>query len=284
MILKERRADIGKFEVGRVLPAREKRQVGPFVFIDHMGPTEISKGRYMDVDQHPHIGLSTLTYLFEGEIEHRDSIGEIQRIQPGDAGFMTAGSGVTHTERTPEERRDGRIYPVHGYQIWIALPKEREEMEARFDYYPAASLPRFSHQHLDIKLIAGDAFGQSSPLKGHSSLFMLMLAVKESTTLNLSDHLSGELGILVVEGSVQSVSEIANEGEMLVCESQEAKEINFRKGSTLMLIGGKAFPEPRYLLWNFVSSDRQRLQKAKIEWQERKFPRVPGDDTYVPFD
>jgi len=141
LLVNERQADLGNFMVGRLLPFRKKRQVGPFTFIDHMGPAKLGNGKYVDVDQHPHIGLSTLTYLFEGEIEHKDSIGSVQVISPGDVGFMTSGSGVTHTERTPVHKRGNEEFIMHGYQIWVALPKDKENIAPQFDYYPSKDIP-----------------------------------------------------------------------------------------------------------------------------------------------
>ena len=165
MVVEERSRDIGNFVVGRLLPFRKKRQVGPFTFIDHMGPSHIGPGKYMDVDQHPHIGLSTLTYLLEGQVVHRDSTGAVQVIRPGEVGFMTAGKGVAHTERTPLPLRDGQKHAVHGYQVWVALPKEAEEMEPRFDFVPKDQLPHWKEGKLDMTLVAGKAFGRRSPLK-----------------------------------------------------------------------------------------------------------------------
>ncbi|MFK8044825.1 MAG: pirin family protein [Crocinitomicaceae bacterium] len=164
LIVEEKQADLGNFMVGRLLPFRKKRQVGPFTFIDHMGPAKLGNGNYVDVDQHPHIGLSTLTYLFEGEIEHKDSIGSHQVISPGDVGFMTAGSGVTHTERTPEDRRGTEEFTMHGYQIWVALPKRKAEMDPEFKFYSSSEIPKWTENGLTIKLVAGNAFGRSAPL------------------------------------------------------------------------------------------------------------------------
>ena len=166
MLVDERERDIGNFLVGRLLPFRKKRQVGPFTFIDHMGPSTIAPGQYIDVDQHPHIGLSTLTYLLEGEIAHRDSTGADVVIRPGDVNFMTAGSGVTHTERTPEAQRDGGTYTMHGYQIWVALPKEQEEIAPAFVHLAAAELPRWQDEHAEYILVAGEGYGRKSPLPG----------------------------------------------------------------------------------------------------------------------
>jgi len=155
MLVEERSADIGNFLVGRLLPFRKKRQVGPFTFIDHMGPGTLGPDRYMDVDQHPHIGLATLTYLLEGEVEHRDSTGAVQVVGPGDVGYMTAGKGVSHTERTPQHKRDGSTHSIHGYQVWVALPLEKEEVGPHFQFVPKEQLPQWKEQELELTLIAG---------------------------------------------------------------------------------------------------------------------------------
>ncbi|MEL7161769.1 MAG: pirin family protein [Bacteroidota bacterium] len=283
LLVDERQADLGNFLVGRLLPFRKKRQVGPFTFIDHMGPATLGKGRYVDVDQHPHIGLSTLTYLFAGEIDHQDSIGSHQLIGPGDVGFMTAGSGVTHTERTPTHRRTGEEFTLHGYQIWVALPRELEEMEPRFDFYPSAELPHWEIDGLRIKLVAGNAFGRSAPLQGYSPLFMVDLFAASATELDLRDHLRGEVAFVIVRGSITDCDVTVNAGQMLISKTDEQCVISLAAGTQLLLFGGEPLPEERYLLWNFVSHSKERLREAKEDWKNKEFPIVPGDETYIPF-
>ena len=202
MLIEERQRNIGNFTVGRLLPVRHKRQVGPFVFIDHMGPVELGKGKYLDVDQHPHIGLSTLTYLLEGEIEHRDSLGSVQLVKRGDAGFMTAGKGITHTERTPVHQRDGNLHRIHGYQIWVALPADIEEMNPRFEYFTAESLPEWEENGLFLRLVAGQAFGRISPLTGYSHMFMAEIYSGKESSLHLSGQVEGEAAIVIVGGEM----------------------------------------------------------------------------------
>lgn len=283
LVVDERQSDIGNFIVGRLLPFRKKRQVGPFTFIDHMGPATIGNGHYMDVDQHPHIGLSTLTYLFQGEIEHRDSLGTIQLIQPGDVGFMTAGKGVTHTERTPIYLRGGNESIIHGYQIWVALPKDQEEMEPRFDYFAKEDIPVWQENRLTIKLVAGQAFGKKAPLQGFSHLFMVDVFANEETTLNLHGQVKGEIAFVIVKGSIKTQGEHIKAGQMLVSKTEDECEICLEKDSQILLFGGEAFPEERFLMWNFVSHNRDRLEKAKKDWDEKRFPKVPNDATYIPF-
>lgn len=282
LIVSERQADIGNFMVGRLLPFRKKRQVGPFTFIDHMGPAIFGNGKYMDVDQHPHIGLSTLTYLLAGEIEHKDSIGSHKVIRPGDVGFMTAGSGVTHTERTPAIKRNNSEFGMHGYQIWVALPKEKEEMEPRFDFYRSDELPQWNDGQNRIKLVAGNAFGKSAPLQGFSPLFMVDIFAESDNTLKLKDQLKGEVAFVVVEGKLHLEDEVIEVGQMLISKTNEQCEVCLVKGTRLLLFGGEPLEEEHFLLWNFVSHSKERLQQAKEDWKAKKFPKVPGDETYIP--
>jgi redox-sensitive bicupin YhaK (pirin superfamily) len=283
LLVNERQADLGNFMVGRLLPFRKKRQVGPFTFIDHMGPAKLGNGKYVDVDQHPHIGLSTLTYLFEGEIEHRDSIGSRQVIAPGDVGFMTSGKGVTHTERTPENRRGSGEFVMHGYQIWVALPKEQEEIDPHFEYYPEKDIPMWAIGPLTIKLVAGNAFGRSAPLQGYSPLFMVDVFSEETTTLNLRGQLKGEVAFVIVKGAITDNGERVEAGQMLISKTDDQCEIGLEAGTQLLLFGGEPLPQEHYLLWNFVSHSKERLKQAKEDWKNRKFPKVAGDDTYIPF-
>lgn len=282
LLVDERKADLGNFMVGRLLPFRKKRQVGPFTFIDHMGPATLGNGQYVDVDQHPHIGLSTLTYLFEGEIEHRDSVGSVQVIRPGDVGFMTAGSGVTHTERTPQHRRGQGSFQLHGYQIWVALPVALEEMDPRFDYYPADTLPSWEENSLQFRLVAGNAFGKTAALQGYSPLFMVDIFAQEATTLDLRGQLQGEVAFVIVQGAITEEDMRVEAGQMLISKTDEQCEICMEADTRLLLFGGAPLDQEHYLLWNFVSHSKERLQEAKEDWKNHEFPQVPGDETYIP--
>ena len=282
MIVEERSRDIGNFLVGRLLPFRKKRQVGPFTFIDHMGPSEIKKGQYMDVDQHPHIGLSTLTYLFEGMVEHKDSTGAHQIIGPGDVGFMTSGRGVAHTERTPIQQRDGNIYPIHGYQVWVALPKEKEEMDPRFDFIPKASLPSWQENGLELILVAGEGFGRKSPLSVYSPLFMVDVKANSKTTLSIAGQLSGEIAIVVTSGTVSDGDQTIGAGQMLISKMEDECQVEVEANTRLLLFGGQPLGEERFMFWNFVHSSKDRIETAKTAWKNKAFPKVPGDDTYIP--
>ena len=281
LIIEERSRDIGDFLVGRILPFRKKRMVGPFIFIDHMGPTELSPGKYMEVDQHPHIGLSTLTYLIEGEIEHRDSLGTVQRIQPGSVNWMTAGSGITHTERTPEDLK-GTTFNAHGYQIWVALPKDKEEVAPSFHHLAKENLPGWKETGATFTLIAGKGFGRESPLPVYSNLFMVEIKTNLDYLLEIKGELEGEIGIVIVNGRINACDELIGRGNMLVSKTEDACQIHIAANSHVFLFGGQPFPEERFIYWNFVSSNKERLEKAKEDWKNNAFPKVAGDDTYVP--
>jgi redox-sensitive bicupin YhaK (pirin superfamily) len=282
MIVEERSRDIGNFLVGRLLPFRKKRQVGPFTFIDHMGPTVLEAPHVMDVDQHPHIGLSTLTYLLEGQVEHKDSTGAHKVISPGDVGFMTSGKGVAHTERTPAHLRTIKKHQVHGYQVWVAMPKEKEEMEPRFDFVAKEDLPSWEEDGLKMTLVAGEGYGRVSPLPVHSPLFMLDVTALKSTQLEIKGQLEGEIAIVVTNGMVTDESETIGAGQMLISKTEDECFISLEKGTSILIFGGQPFPEERHMFWNFVSSSKERIEQAKEDWRNKKFPKVPGDDTYIP--
>ncbi len=281
-LIEERSRDIGDFLVGRLLPFRKKRQVGPFTFIDHMGPAEIKAGKYFDIDQHPHIGLSTLTYLIEGSVHHKDSTGADQIIEPGDVGFMTSGKGVTHTERTPHNCRTGEPFFMHGYQVWVAMPKDKEDMEPYFEYIKAESLPKCIQGGFEITLIAGEGFGLKSPLNVHSPLFMADVKTEKKSELRISDQLEGEIAIVVVEGIVKANENLITPGQMLISKTDNYCSVILDQNTRVLLFGGPPFEEERYLYWNFVSFDKERIEKAKEDWKNMKFPKVMGDDTYIP--
>ncbi len=282
LIIEERSRDIGAFMVGRLLPFRKKRMVGPFVFVDHMGPAELGGEKQMEVDQHPHIGLATLTYLLEGEVMHADSIGTKQLILPGEVNLMTAGSGVTHTERTPSHLV-GKKYIMNGYQIWIALPKEREEMDPAFHHFKQGDLPQWKDEGISFTLVAGSAFGKTSPVPVYSPMFMVEIKSPSEKELDLKGAFRGEIGILVTKGHVETDGERVEQGHLLVSKEEDQCSITLGKESHIFLIGGEPFPEKRYIDWNFVSSDLNRIKKAKEDWDAKRFPQVPYDDTYVAY-
>jgi redox-sensitive bicupin YhaK (pirin superfamily) len=281
LILPEKAADIGNFLVGRLLPFRQKRSVGPFVFIDHMGPARLSDHENLDVPPHPHIGLSTLTYLFEGAITHKDSMGNDLEIHPGDVNWMTAGSGVTHSERTPERLRH-TDKSLHGLQIWIALPEELEETKPDFAHIEGKSLPGWHSEGADFKLIAGTLDGHRSPVPVYSPLYMLEIKAGVDTNIDLKDILYGESGLYVVEGSIENQGNSFGSKQLLITKEAHLCNFNIKRGSHVFLFGGNPFEEERFIYWNFVSSSKERIEQAKAQWAAHKFPKVPGDDGYVP--
>ncbi len=280
-IIEERPADIGNFLVGRLLPFRQKRSVGPFVFIDHMGPTELKDYENLDVPPHPHIGLSTLTYLFEGSIMHRDSLGTEIEITPGAVNWMTAGKGITHSERTPEYLRHSDK-KLHGLQIWVALPKELEHMEPSFAHISAEELPSWTKDGVAFKLIAGALFGKKSAVAVYSPLYFLEIKSSHQTTINIGAELFGESGMYILEGSVQSEGHIFEAKHILVAKDSQLCEFEMAPNTTVYIFGGELLPEPRHIDWNFVSTDLQVIAKAKEDWIAHRFPKVPNDDGYVP--
>jgi len=282
LIIEERAANIGNFMVGRLLPFRQKRTVGPFAFIDHMGPAEMGEEENLDVLPHPHIGLSTLTYLFEGVIMHRDSIGSEVEITPGAVNWMTAGKGVVHSERTPGHMR-GTHKLLHGMQIWVALPTELEETEPSFTHIPAEEIPAWEREGIEMKLIAGEAFGRRSPVPVQSPLYLIELKSDKSQTFDPGDALYGESGLYILEGEVQSENYRFGPGKLLIAQNSRLCTFEMGANTTVYLFGGEPLPEKRFIDWNFVSSRRERLQQAKADWIERRFPEVPGETDFVPY-
>ena len=283
LIIEERSRDIGDFLVGRILPFRKKRMVGPFIFIDHMGPSTIKEGSYLDVGEHPHIGLSTLTYLLEGEIMHKDSIGTSQKITPGSVNWMTAGNGVVHTERTPDIfRNDGNEYQLHGFQIWVALPKSLEDISPEFHHIPENQLPKWKENNISFTLVAGEAYNETSPVPVHSHLFMLDIQASEISTLNTKNQLKGEIGICVVKGYIEACEQRIEAGNMLVSKENDTCNITLGKDTHILIFGGTPFPEDRHIFWNFVSTDKDKIEVAKDKWRTKRFKMVPGEDDYIP--
>lgn len=281
LIIEERSRDIGDFLVGRLLPFRRKRMIGPFIFLDHMGPKTFSPGERMDIGPHPHIGLSTLTYLLEGEVVHRDSLGTVQKITPGAVNWMTAGKGIVHSERSPE---NGSNLPnrMHGLQIWVALPKDLEEMEPEFHHIEAQKLPQWQEDGAKLKLIAGTAFGRTSPVPVHSDLFLAEVVTGDAVLPMNSSDFSGELGIYVLSGNVTAANETIADGNLMLAKTDESCGFTIEQGSHVFLLGGTPFNEERHIRWNFVSSDKDKIDQAARLWEDRAFPKIPGDEGYVP--
>lgn len=281
LIIEERPASIGNFLVGRLLPFREKRAVGPFVFIDHMGPAQLSSYENLDVPPHPHIGLSTLTYLFEGSIMHRDSLGTVMEIQPGAVNWMTAGKGIVHSERTPEYLRTSDKH-LHGLQIWVALPKALEQMSPDFVHVEASEIEMWEQDGVQIKLIAGEAFGKKSKVPVYSPLFFIEIKSTNSTKVNLGKDLYGESGLYILEGNITSEGNTFESRQILIAKDSTLCEFEMGENTTVYIFGGEAFPEEHYIYWNFVSSDKALIEKAKQDWEAQLFPKVPGETEFVP--
>ena len=280
-VIPQRRRDLGGFEVGRVLPYAKRRMVGPFIFFDHMGPVDFPPGipKTVDVRPHPHIGLSTLTYLLDGEILHRDSVGSEQPIRPGEVNWMTAGRGITHSERFERARREGGR--MHGLQAWIALPREREEMDPGFVHVGSADLPETSEGGLRLRLIAGEALGLRSPVPVHSPLFYLHAELAAGAVANLAiSH--AERAAYIATGALEADGGQYGAGDMLVFEPQSPITLKALKPSSLFLLGGEPIGE-RYIEWNFVSSSRERIEQAKADWRAGRMKLPYLDDAeFIP--
>jgi len=275
-VIDQRRKDLGGFEVGRVLPHHGGKMVGPFIFFDHMGPAEFQAGfpANVDVRPHPHIGLSTLSYLFEGSMTHRDSVGQTQVILPGEVNWMTAGRGITHSERFEDLRaRGGRM---HGIQTWIALPLESEETDPAFHHYGEADLPTYEGGGLWARLIAGEAFGAKSAVKTSSPMFYVHWALEAGATAQLPAEYP-ERAAYVAQGIVEVDGRQFHAGQMLVFAPGEPVRITAVTASIVMLLGGEPVGE-RFIEWNFVSSSKDRIEQAKADWRAGRMKLPDADD------
>jgi redox-sensitive bicupin YhaK (pirin superfamily) len=280
-LIDARRRDLGGFAVRRLLPSSARCLVGPFIFFDHMGPVAFGPDGGIDVRPHPHIGLATVTYLFEGEILHRDSLGSRQPIRPGDINWMTAGRGIVHSERTaPELRRQGS--ELHGLQLWVALPKAHEEDEPAFHHHPGGTLPELRQEGVRFRVLAGAAYGSASPVQTSSSLFYVDAEMPAGSTLPLPSE-QEERAAYVVAGAVGCGAERAESGRMLVFVPGAKVMLRAESAARVVLIGGAPIDGKRHIFWNFVSSSQERIEQAKRDWREGRFPKVPGDDVeFVP--
>lgn len=279
-IIEARSRSIGAFEVGRVLPSIARRSVGPFVFFDHMGPATLPAGTGMDVRPHPHIHLSTVTYLFEGEILHRDSLGSEQIIRPGAVNWMTAGRGIVHSERTPPQARaqDKRL---HGLQLWVAHPREHEDVDPAFAHYPAESLPEVAVGAVSVRVLAGTAYGVTSPVKTLSTLFYVEARLRAGETLALPEAYQ-ERAVYLVDGVLGCGEDRIEARRMLVFRTGADAKVTAAADSRIAILGGAPLDGPRHIWWNFVSSSKDRIERAKLDWEEGRFPPVPGDNERIP--
>jgi redox-sensitive bicupin YhaK (pirin superfamily) len=280
LVIEARRRDLGGFEVGRLLPFTARRMVGPFIFLDRMGPAAFAPGipRSVDVRPHPHIGLSTLTYLFEGEIMHRDSVGSEQAIRPGEVNWMTAGHGITHSERFERARREGGR--MDGLQAWVALPREHEETDPAFSHHAANALPALEDDGVVRRLIAGEAYGARSPVQTHSPLFYVHATLEAGAREQLPASFA-ERAAYVIEGEVEAEGRALKAGQLVVFGAGAAV-VEARSRATLMLLGGEPVGE-RFIEWNFVASSKARIEQAKADWRAGRMKLPDLDSTeFIP--
>ncbi|MDB5362986.1 MAG: putative pirin [Rhodospirillales bacterium] len=280
MVILGRARDLGGFEVRRVLPFAQRRMVGPFIFLDQMGPVDFAPPAGLDVRAHPHIGLSTVTYLFDGALTHRDSLGSEQVIRPGDVNWMTAGSGIAHSERTPGELRPAGAR-LHGIQSWVALPAAAEERAPRFAHHGKLDLPVVEGEGLRVRLIAGALYGARAPVETASDLFHADAMMEPGARLEIpADWI--ERAAYLVSGAVTIGEQAFEAGQMMVLKPDARIVLTATAPSRLMLLGGEPLEGPRYIWWNFVSSSKERLEIAKADWRAGRFGAVPGESDPLP--
>ena len=278
LIIEPQEKDLGEFTVRRVLPAPEKQMVGSFIFFDHMGPAEFPPGQGIQVRPHPHIGIATVTYLFEGEILHADSLGFVQAIQCGAVNLMTTGSGMVHSERAGDDLNE--TSRLHGIQSWMALPVDEEEHDPAFQHYPTADIPEVEVGGVTVRVIIGEAYGKTSPVHAYSSTLYLECVMPKGSQVALPDQYE-EIGAYVVSGSVSIDGRSYGAGVMAVGCDGAAVTLTAEEESRVMVVGGEPLGE-RYVYWNFVSSSKERIEKAKSDWREGKFGQVPGETEFIP--
>ena len=275
-IISPRVHDLGGFQVRRAVPSLQARSVGPFVFVDHMGPAIFTPGQGIDVRPHPHIGLATVTFLWAGQIGHRDTLGSEQVIRPGDVNWMTAGRGIAHSERTPAEVRE-HDQPVHGMQTWVALPKSHEETDPAFFHFTASQLPQQRRDGALLRVIAGRAYGEESPVKVFSDTLNVAIDLQPNAEIDLdTSHVERSLYILEGEAQLDGVDLPAL--HLIIPEFNARGRLRAKTPVKAMLMGGEPLDGPRHLWWNFVSSSKERIEQAKDDWASGRFGTIPGDD------
>jgi len=278
LTIEPKEKDLGEFSVRRVLPSRERRMVGPFIFFDHIGPAEFPPGKGIAVRPHPHVGLATITYLFDGEIIHRDSLGITQPIQAGAVNLMTAGRGIVHSERAGDDL--SVTSKLHGIQSWMALPTDQEEIEPAFIHYASGELPQLDLDGATVRVIMGKAFEQVSPVQSYSPILYLDCRVTAGATLQLPDFYE-ELAIYVVSGDIKIDQQEIVSGVMAIACAGKSVTLEATTDCHVMVIGGDPVG-PRHIWWNFVSSSKERIEQAKSDWLEGRFDSVPGDEEFIP--
>jgi redox-sensitive bicupin YhaK (pirin superfamily) len=270
----------GGFKVSRLLPAARRRSVGPFIFFDHFGPVTVAPATNYDVRPHPHIGLATVTYLFEGAMMHRDSLGNQQLIEPGAINWMSSGRGIVHSERRPDHLR-GKAHVNHGLQLWTALPREHEEDEPTFAHTPSSAIPEVKAGDARVRVLVGEAFGAASPVRTLSPTIYLDVMLQPGGRLKLP-ALAPELAVFPVLGDVSVDGHSVPAQTMAVLEPASPAEVGSAQGSRLVVIGGDPLDGPRHLWWNFVSSDKDRILRASADWEAQRMGQVPGDNEFIP--
>jgi redox-sensitive bicupin YhaK (pirin superfamily) len=272
-----RTVDLGDgFSVRRALPSIQSRMVGPFIFFDHFGPAEFRAGNGLDVRPHPHIGLATVTYLFDGEIMHRDSLGTAVAIRPGEVNWMTAGRGIVHSERTGAEKRVTGS-PIHGLQMWVGLPAEKEEMEAGFAHHDTAEFPMIEENGKSVRVVVGSLYGAKSPVPTvHETIFGDVYLKAGSVVPLDADH--EERAVYVIEGTIDIAGDRFDGGRLLVFKQGDKASITAVTDAHFVILGGAPMDGPRHIWWNFVSSRKERIEQAKADWKAGHFDKVPGDE------
>lgn len=279
LLLDPSKRDLGGFSVRRFLPSKELANVGPFIFFDHLGPAVFPPGEGIDVRPHPHIGLATVTYLFSGEILHRDNLGHVQPIRPHEINWMTAGKGIVHSERTgPELRQQG--HTLEALQLWIALPEEEQECEPFFTHYGEESLPMIEKDGVKIRVLIGKAFGMEAAVKTHSPTFYVEVQLQEGGRILLPEGFE-ERAVYVVSGQVKAAENCIDPHLMALFDQSSGVELEALEPTRLVIIGGKPLGK-RTVWWNLVSSRRDLIEKAKQDWTENRFPKVPGETEFIP--
>ncbi|OZG73191.1 hypothetical protein BTA51_11955 [Hahella sp. CCB-MM4] len=273
-LLKAKEADLGEFTVQRILPHAEKKMVGPFIFVDHMGPADFPAGKGVNVRPHPHIGLATITYLFEGSILHRDSLGNVQEIYPGDVNWMTAGKGIVHSERETLEVRANN-HNLNGLQCWVALPEEKADIDPGFTHVKKEALPHIMKEGLMMRLIAGNAFGHSAPVKTFSEMFYLDILAESGVNIEHPDP-ALEAAVYIQYGEITIGGQVYRPGDFVLLDSEPGIEVN--SCARLIMMGGEKFDKTPYIHWNFVAYSREKINEARERWENGEFPEIPGDN------
>jgi redox-sensitive bicupin YhaK (pirin superfamily) len=276
LVVVPRSVDVGHFAVRRALPHVKRRMVGPFIFFDHFGPAEFHSGQGIDVRPHPHIGLATVTFLFDGEIMHRDSLGTAAAIRPGEVNWMSAGRGIVHSERTaPDHRNEGE--PIHGLQCWVALPTSDEESAPSFSHHDSAALPLVSDAGRTARIITGNAYGERSPVPTLTDTLFVDVTLTQGATLPV-DAATEERAAYLISGEVEIVGDRFEAGRLLIFRPGDPITVTAVTDARLVLLGGATMDGPRHIWWNFVSSRKERIEQAKADWKAARFDTVPGDD------